>query len=37
VKSLHYLDRIRASAVQMGELIDGLLVRKAASEPVVHV
>ena len=37
-KSLHYLDRIRASAVQMGELIDGLLVlAKSASEPVVRV
>ena len=37
-KSLHYLNRIRASAVQMGELIDGLLVlAKSASEPVVRV
>ena len=37
-KSLHYLDRIRASAVQMGELIDGLLVlAKSANEPVLRV
>ena len=37
-KSLHYLNRIRASAVQMGELIDGLLVlAKSANEPVARV
>ena len=37
-KSLHYLSRIHASAVQMGELIDGLLVlAKSANEPVVRV
>ena len=37
-KGLHYLNRIRASAVQMGELIDGLLaLAKSANEPVVRV
>lgn len=37
-KGLHYLSRIRASAVQMGELIDGLLVlAQSANEPVVRV
>jgi PAS domain S-box-containing protein len=37
-KGLHYLNRIRTSAQQMGELIDGLLVlAKSANEPVVRV
>ena len=37
-KGLHYLNRIRASAVQMGELIDGLLaLAKSANEQVVRV
>lgn len=36
-KGLHYLNRIRASAKQMGELIEGLLVlAKSADEPVVR-
>ena len=36
-KGLHYLSRIRASAAQMGELIDGLLaLAKTANEPVVR-
>lgn len=37
-KGSHYLNRIRASAQQMSELIDGLLVlAKSANEPVVRV
>lgn len=37
-KGTHYLNRIRSSAAQMGELIDGLLaLARTANEPVVRV